>query len=484
MKISKIIKSSQEQAIASWIDSLNQFRLDELVSNLFTQDVNLEGALVELQKLKDFVATPEGILGSMKSKHGEIAEHVQVNISNARRLIEGLSSEFTFENVGRIAPEDYLFNGIKVQSKYLNNLVNTLTSNNGILGHISKYPDFLKEGNIYHIPLDQYDHMQNLLSMNKEEINKAPREVRRTVLKLREFQKETGIDLQGDSIQPAIGKYKEVQLGTVNKTIENEETSIIDKDQDRRNEAYQKSKPSLQEGVRVTATSAAIEGGMAFCLGVSTKLKSGKKLPEFTRDDWKDIGFDTAIESGKGAIRGASIYTLTNFTATPAAVASAFVTASFGVVAQAQLLQEKKINQEDFIVNCEVICLDVSVSAISSLMGQVVIPIPVLGAIIGNTAGMFMYEIAKNKLSNNEQALIESYNSRIYELSDQLDEKYRELMNLLNDEFAKFKTVLDLALDQDVNIAFSGSIALAQYVGCDSEKILWNKQDVDAYFQN
>ena len=141
---------------------------------------------------------------------------------------------------------------------------------------------------------------------------------------------------------------------------------------------------------------------MSFCLEVHKKLKSGKKLSEFTSDDWKDVGIETALGGGKGAIRGATIYGMTNFSATPAAVASALVTATFGIVSQASLLRQGKISNEDFIINSEIVCLDVSVSAISSMMGQIIIPIPVLGAIIGNATGMFMYGIAKNNLSKKE----------------------------------------------------------------------------------
>jgi len=234
----------------------------------------------------------------------------------------------------------------------------------------------------------------------------------------------------------------------------------------------------------VTAISAGIEGGMSFCLGVYKKLKSGKKIAEFTGEDWQDIGIDTAIGAGKGAIRGASIYGLTNFTATPAAVASALVTATFGVVGQARLLRQGAISAEDFIINSEVVCLDVTVSAISSLIGQVMIPIPVLGAVIGNAAGMFMYGIAKNNLSRKEQALINRFNNDMQQLNKQLDVEHAALIEQLLQEIAQFKSVLDLAFDIDVNVAFAGSIALAQHVGCADGEILWNKYAVDDYFLN
>jgi hypothetical protein len=482
MNVSNIVKTTQEQAVASWIDHLNQLRIDELIANLTKQDINLEGALSELQKLKDFVADPEHILGNLKSKHGEIAEHVQVNIANARHIIEGLSPEHTFEGVDRTAPEDYLFNGIKVQSKYLNGLVKTLTDNKGVLGHLSKYPDFLDEGGIYHIPKDQYDVMQKLLDMSDEEVNKASRKIRFIIQKLRDFQNETGIDLRGDPIQPAIGNYDEVQLGKVDDTINNEEKSIKDKDKELRDDAHRQSKPTLQEGLNATAVSAAVEGGMSFCLGVAKKLKSGKKLNEFTEQDWIDVGLDTAKGTGKGAIRGAAVYSLTNFTATPAAVASALVTAIFGIAAQAQLLHKGDITPEEFIENSEVVCLDVTVSAIASVMGQVLIPIPVLGAVIGNAVGMFMYGIAKDTLSKQEQALIRNFNDSIQSLNEQLEAHYKVLIELLKQEFAKFQSVLELAFDLNVNIAFAGSITLAQYVGCADSKILKDKAAVDDFF--
>lgn len=484
MDTSQVLKSTQEQAVASWIDHLNQIRLNEFVAKLLDQDKNLEGALNELKALKNFIASPERILGSMKTKHGEIAEHVHVNIANARRLIDGLSIEHTFDGVGRTAPEDYLFNGIKVQSKYLNGLVNTLTGKDGVLGHLSKYPDFLNDGGIYHIPKDQYEAMQALLSMSDEQFNKASREVRYIVIKLREFQQQSGIDLNSGSIQPAIGNYGDVQLGQIDETINSEEKSINERDKNNREKAYLQSKPSLQEGLNATAVSATIEGGMSFCLEVHKKLKSGKKLSEFTSDDWKDVGIETALGGGKGAIRGATIYGMTNFSATPAAVASALVTATFGIVSQASLLRQGKISNEDFIINSEIVCLDVSVSAISSMMGQIIIPIPVLGAIIGNATGMFMYGIAKNNLSKKEQLLIDNYNLSIQQINMQLDTQYLALVEYLTKEFAKFKSILELALSTEVNMAFAGSIALAQYVGCDNEKIIKNTQERDNYFLN
>ena len=52
MDISDIIKSTQEQASAAWIDYLNQLRIDDLVSALSKQDDNLAAAVTELTQAK------------------------------------------------------------------------------------------------------------------------------------------------------------------------------------------------------------------------------------------------------------------------------------------------------------------------------------------------------------------------------------------------------------------------------------------------
>jgi hypothetical protein len=41
-----------------------------------------------MQKVRDFVASPGNILGSMSTKHGEIAEQVEVAVRNSEQAIE------------------------------------------------------------------------------------------------------------------------------------------------------------------------------------------------------------------------------------------------------------------------------------------------------------------------------------------------------------------------------------------------------------
>lgn len=291
-------------------------------------------------------------------------------------------------------------------------------------------------------------------------------------------------DIDPKDIEPAIPKYSEVQSGKINDTIQNEERGIRNEDQSRRYKAYEASKPSLKQGAQATALSAAAEGGIAFCLGVQRKRKQGKRLSEFTEEDWKDVGIDTTKGTAKGGIRGAALYAMTNFTATPAAVANALLTASFGIVAQAGQLRKGTITEEEFIINSEVLCLDVTISAVSSLLGQMLIPVPILGAVIGNVAGMFMYQIVKDNLSRKEEDLVKQYKDSFAALKQSLKERYDRLISHLEKELKRFSSMLELAFDPDVNIAFDGSIALADHSGVAREQVLRSKTDIDHYFLN
>lgn len=478
--VSRAIKSTQEQAVASWITYLNQARLDELVARLNQQDINLEEALRELEEIKEFIGDPAHILGSATTKHGEIAEHMQVNFSNARRAIQGLDKNHSFDGVGRTAPEDYLRDGQQVQSKFYNGLRNTFFGKHALSEHLETYPDFVKNGGAYDIPKDQYEKLVDLLDKYENNRSQLTAAECNLAKKIKEFLESNDLEL-GKDINPAVVDYGEVQQGTAAQTAENEEDNIKGEDEKQRKQAYDESKPTLREGAKAAGASAAIEGGVTFCMSVAKKRKE-KKFPEFTADDWKEIGIDTGKGAAKGGIRGGSIYLLTNFTATPANVASAYVTAAFGIASQVRTLEEGKVSQEDFVINCETVCLDVTVSAIASVAGQVLIPIPVLGAVIGNVAGEFVYELCRKQGALQSQKILEGYHAEMTLLKQQLDIQLLKVVLEIQKALERFKGLEKFAFDEDVNVAFWGAAELAAQVGVPSDKILKTRDDIDHFF--
>ncbi|MDE7245368.1 MAG: hypothetical protein K2O18_15535 [Oscillospiraceae bacterium] len=448
-----------------------------MLERLTAQDINLEQALQELQSMKLTIAEKiiEANRGGEKGMHGFIAEAAESGIGNARRLITGAKPEYVWVNDN--GPIDLMRNGVPIQQKFVRS--GGLFSLNAVREHMERYPDFIKQGGKYQIPKDFYDNLVKLCGMSEEEakcLTNNGEASYRDWLKVRDFFREND-NITLDAIEPSALEYSEVQRGKIDSTIRREEENIKVADRNERETIYQKGQPSLQEGTRAAGISAAAEGGCVFCLGVARKLKAGKQLSEFTADDWAELGMDTAKGTAQGGIRGSSVYFLTNFTATPGAVANSLVTAAFGVAGLAGKLQKGTISEEEFIIESQIVCLDVSVSAIASILGSTLIPIPVLGAVIGNTAGMFLYELAKENLSRQEQSAIASYRASVEQLNRRLDKELFDLIRQLKAEFAKFSSMLELAFDLNVNIAFSGSVELALATGVSSEKVLKNMDD-------
>lgn len=261
-----------------------------------------------------------------------------------------------------------------------------------------------------------------------------------------------------------------------------EETSLRSTDQARRDNAYQESLPNLQEGAKATLAAAVIEGGTAFVLAVAAKRREGKRLKEFSEQDWLDIAGETGFSFVKGGVRGFSIYALTNFTATSAAVASSIVTAAFGIAEQANKLRCGDIDQLEFIENSELVALEAAVSALSSFVGQALIPVPVLGAVIGNTVGTIMYKAAGSSLSKREAELIERYLSEQRMLDDQLASEYQALIAKLDQGMSDYLELLEQAFSPDVLIALTGSVELARVMGVPTDEILDSEEKVQAYF--
>ena len=482
----KMIKNGQEQAVASWINYLNQVRLDRLMEALQKEELNLNEAMSTIGETlktisRDIVNNGKG-RGGQYGMHGFIAEVAECGIGNAREQIEGKAP--IYEWINDNGPEDLRRGATLIQQKFVNG--GGHLSLQAIRMHLNAYPDFLDNGGVYQIPEDHYEKIKWLLSISEKEANKMPTSTGDFSLKqwreVHEFFKNGDIPL--DKVEPSKLKYSEVQKGTYEQTFSKEKDSLRKRNQERKEQAYNKSKPTLSEGAKATAAAAAIEGAMALCLGIAEKRKSGKKFNAFDEEDWKEIAATTGKGTLKGSIRGASIYTLTNFTATPVAVASAMVTATFGIAEQAYQLKQGNVNEQRFIENTEMLCLDASVSALSSFAGQILIPVPVLGAVIGNTVGTMMYQIAKDNLSAREQKIFEEYAEAVRQLDVSLQDQYQEFVDEIGKDTKLFMELLNRAFAPDIRVAFEGSIDLAKSCGVPVDEILDSKEKIASYFMD
>ena len=485
MEAKKYVETSQEQAVASWINYLNQVRLDNLTEMLKKEDLNLENAIKciddALQKIDKGIINNGKGLGGRTGAHGFIAEVAECGIGNAREQIEGKKPIYEWINDNGVV--DIKRGADEIQMKFANS--GGHFSLEAIRAHAHKYPEFVAEGNKYMIPQEHNEKIIEYLNISEEEANKMSTSTSEFSLKKWRYvndyfeNEDNGVSL--DQIKPSQLRYDQVQKGTYKQTFDEEKNSLKERNEERREAAYEENKPGLAEGAKATAVSAVATGAMSLASAIIEKKKSGKLIKEFNTEDWIEIGKKTGIGTAKGAIRGSGIYVLTNYTATPTAVASALITASFGVAEQANLLRNGKLSEKEFIANSEMLCLDATISAVSSLIGQVIIPMPVVGAVIGNNIGRMMYDVACS-LSDEEKKIITEYVNAIDELTSKLDAQYQEFVEEMNREMEVYTEILERAFSIDIAVAYEGSVELAKACGVPTEEILDTQEKVQAYF--
>ena len=469
---------------------------DNLQSSLQSQDINFIEAISKINAVQRFVESPENILGSPDTKHGEIAEQVEVAITNAREAIKGLADRATFEGVGRTAPEDYIVDGIKVQSKFINGTNNTLKH---VLDHLDKYSDsigFGKDGNsMYHIPKDQYKQIMDILS-DENALRHGSKSTRAILDKIQQIENETGRKFV-DVVKPADAEYSDVQLNkiqdTINKyknEISKENDGILNNIKKRAKEeaehALSEHKWNLNEAAKAGAVAAAISGTLSFAANVYKKKKEGKKLSEFSLEDWKKIGLDTGDSTIKGGITGFSVSCLTNLTCMSAPVAGGYVSGAIGVAEAFAGYQKGEITFTEFIENSEMLCIDTAVVTAGSIIGQFLCPIPCVGMIVGSIASSILWDCAKKHCTKKELILIEEYRERKQKELDSLCAEYKSFVEEILEKYNQLGGITSMAFDFNLNyqLRFEYSQKLAEINGVKNEEILKSEDDIDDFFLN
>lgn len=458
-------------------------RIDDLIENLNRQNQNLDSAMESMNwalgKIEDLVVTNRG--GS-KGVHGFIAEVAECGLENAQSLVH--DDKPVMEWVNDNGPADLLRNGVEIQVKFVN--AGGKFSLDAVATHLEKYPDFLDKGGVYQIPKDHLDAIRSLYEMPREEAVKLVSSTGGPSYSnwksIHEFFDSSGFSI--DDLEASKFEYSEVQKNVIADNMAEEKIRLADESERIKKDIYEEHKPTLQEGAKAAVAGAVLEAGTAFALSVKSHLGNGKRIGDLTQDDWEEIAKDSGMGLVKGGVRGGAVYGLSNYTATPSSVASALVTASFGVADCAYRFRSGELTEIEFIESSEIACLDASVSAFSSFVGQAVIPVPILGALVGNAVGTTVYELGKDFYSKREAELLAHYTQELKALDTELDCEYTACINSLRENMGTYISLLGKAFSPNSAMAFSGSVELAASLNVPDSEILHTREEVDDFFLN
>ena len=418
----KLIKGVTAQHIAALVTALKEIdfvdvinRVDDVARQFNLQYVavsEIEDAInAELANLKTI--DPAHILGSSSQKHGEIAEIFDVALHNIERIKNGLVPDATLDTVGRTAPQDYIINGKNYQSKFYNGPRATLDA---VLKSIDDYGD---ANDFFCIPKDQYDVLI--------QVKNDPRQVAEILYndgrltsgtmktlsdKIAEIEASTGKAFE-EVVTPSKLSYKEaVEISnnlqtsnssaytdelekTLNNEVQQQRNVISELEADAKNTIFADTVNELsQSTLKAAAIGGSIEALISCGFSVYEKVNSGKTIETLTEEDWKDIGFDTLFGFGHGAVDGAATNILL-FCGVPAPLAAAVVSAIIQAVMLNLDFQKGLYTEDEYISNVLTIFTDSAFIAIGSLIGQMIIPIPVVGLIVGSVATNAILSVVK-----------------------------------------------------------------------------------------
>lgn len=449
-------------------------------------DRALASARTCVEKVRDFISDPTKILGNVTTKHGEVAEHIQVEIGNGQRIMEGLSPNASLD-VGRTAPEDYLIDGIKVQSKFINSPKKTLEA---IIEHSQKYPFYTQEEGYYHCPKDYYEVLAKIAKGENVDGLKDST-VRIIQEKIKFIETETGKSFT-EIVKPGISSYDEVQLGRVGQTLDKYDEEFVqqrmEKQRQINNERKEKlgeathiTDPSWQEAAKYSAISAAIQGLSAASIKIYQKVKGGKKISDFSIDDWKEVGYDFTVNGAKGGISGAAIYGMTKVGGLSAPFAGAITSSVIGSADLLFAYKNGEISLDDFADCLCALNVEAGLVAVGSAIGQCAIPIPALGAIVGMAVTKSAIMVTKYVMGEQEKALAQKMQAMYDQAISKLDKEYQQIWCAIEEFYSELGGIIKAAMDRNVNRRLEGSIKLCMILNV-SEPIK-NIPELDSYMK-
>lgn len=427
--------------------------------------------LDEFNQFREALRSPEHILGNPSTKHGEIAELLEVHFTRAKKYVNLQEPSATFKGAPRTGPIDYFKDGKPYQSKFINGENNTLKH---VLDHVNKNFDN-NPGLKYNIPKDQYNVIYKINNDQFEGLNLNAKSINAIKRKIHAFEDATGQKFN-NVVKPGNAEYAEVQKGRIHETI-NQRESYLKNENERRLENNEKKYGNFGEGF-------AIALGKGFIIGYSMNL--GRLIIQ-------EKSFDVLMSSDahKEALRGGVIgaassgggYLLMNGLNVASPVVAGIVATSHGVIRNIKLYRNGDIDMAKLKKNLAFSTGEGGLISSGAYIGQALIPLPVAGAIIGTFATRYTIGAGRQVYNNDlhNKALIKSLYDYQVELSKYFEDRINQYTRISNYSLAQSALSADSA-NANTHRLRASIDAHNTTVGAKKEPIR-NTHDVDKFMR-
>lgn len=465
------------QIVASITQAFNDARATQLGLAMDKQLAAFADAMNEVENVLGYLRDPSGQLGNLSTKHGEIAETVEIGIRRAHDYVEEVASSINDEGISRISPVDYILNGVEAQSKFING---TAAGLRHVLQHMDSNEPFVQGGGVYVIPKNQYETIMRVLAGDTEGMSKKTvTAIQQHIEKITEQAGRPAAEV----LKPSISTYSDVQPGNIESTMERHQGEVEQHHEQRKEEIHDAHQASFKEGAQAAVVAAAVGAAVGFASASFRKYKEGKNVfrGDFDKKDWRDVGGDAAMGAAGGALSGAAIYLMTNSFDLSAPLAGAFVAAAKGLGPLVSAYSNGSITKEELVDAGLFVCSDVALIGVCTAAGQAVIPIPVLGAVIGSIAGKCLSSLLERKLKGVAKAI----QQRLHELLEGLEANQRRLVSTLVAKYDALGELAARAFDFDSNVAvLELSVEVARAHAVPESLILHSESELDSFMRS
>ena len=353
------------------------------------QDALFRAASSELNKASDnIVSLVESNRGGASGVHGFIAEQLEVGIGNANSIMDGNGIRFSLiDDNGR---DDLLIDASPVQMKF----VQKAMSLDAVKEHMTKYPDAVENGEIYMIPKDYWEKLQQLWKVHKEEAGKL-KNTDYTLWKKLHSLSEDG--LCKDRLCAAEFNYDDVQKETYQDTIEDCRKSVIQKREDAIMEIVEENAPTITEALKTMAIGAGIEGILNGVFTVYDKHRNGIDVIDYKVDDATDVVKAVGKGAINGGLRSGLVYVFVNFTPILPGIVSGAYTLVEKIIEIRSRTDDTEESKEKAKQEMIAVFVDVVLSTVLSMIGAKCLKKNrVLGTVIGSMAAKMIIFVWKS----------------------------------------------------------------------------------------
>ena len=125
------------------------------------------------------------------------------------------------------------------------------------------------------------------------------------------------------------------------------------------------------------------------------------------------------------------------------------------------------IDGEEFVDLSQIVVFDSTIVGLASMTGQILIPVPVLGAFVGGVAGKFVASAIRQSLGESESELMGQLYAYEQSALSKLDQAYAAHLRRLDAYFGNLEQLARVSFDDTVNtnLRLGASTWFAETVG-------------------